>query len=250
MLSWVVGIAEKAKALYLSDDSTSTNGTTLNAKSTSIEIIVSTEHEKVAQHAKEIGVSSIITSEACATGSDRAWATYLALNKSYDAVINLQGDAPLTPPHFITEVMRLLKSSDVKVATPAIRLTWQELDNLRQNKISTPFSGTTVIVNTTGQALWFSKVIIPAMRSEAQLRNLSPYSPILRHVGIYGFKPTALEKFANLPQGTYETLEGLEQLRLLEHNIPINVAVVDHLGQPCFTGVDSPEDIARVEALL
>jgi 3-deoxy-manno-octulosonate cytidylyltransferase (CMP-KDO synthetase) len=246
MLSWVTGLAEKARELYLSD-----HASTDDAKSKKlVDIVVSTEHERVMQHATDIGVRAVITSEACVTGSDRAWATCQALNQSYDAVINLQGDAPLTPPHFITEVIRLLNSPDVQVATPAIKLTWEELDSLRQNKTTTPFSGTTVIINKSGRALWFSKNIIPALRSETQLRSTSPLSPVLRHVGIYGFRPAVLEKFAGLPQGTYETHEGLEQLRLLENDIPIHVAIVDHRGQPCFTGVDSPEDIGRVEALL
>jgi len=246
MLSWVTGLAEEAREMYLSEQPSADEGKDTRV----VDIIVSTEHERVMQHATDIGVRAIMTSESCATGSDRAWATYQALNQSYDAVINLQGDAPLTPPHFITEVIRLLTSPDVQVATPAIRLTWDELDALRKNKITTPFSGTTVITDKSGRALWFSKIIIPALRTEAQLRSASSFSPVLRHVGIYGFRPAVLEKFAAFPQGTYENLEGLEQLRLLENNIPIHVAVVDHFGQPCFTGVDSPEDIGRVEALL
>jgi 3-deoxy-manno-octulosonate cytidylyltransferase (CMP-KDO synthetase) len=246
MLSWVTGLAEKAREMYLAEQA-SFDGA--NAERI-VDIVVSTEHERVVQHAAEIGVTAVMTSESCATGSDRAWATYQALNKSYDAVINVQGDYPLTPPHFISEVIRLLTLSDVQVATPAIRLTWDELDALRRNKTTTPFSGTTVIVDKSGRALWFSKIIIPALRTEQLLRSSSSHSPVLRHVGIYGFRPTALEKFAALPQGSYENLEGLEQLRLLENNIPIHVAIVDHLGQPCFTGVDSPEDIGRVEALL
>lgn len=246
MLAWVTGLAEKARDLYLSEQPSAEDKDTTRV----VDIVVSTEHERVMQHAAEIGVRAVMTSESCATGSDRAWATYQALKQSYDAVINLQGDAPLTPPHFITEVIRLLTSPEVQVATPAIRLTWHELDALRHNKKTTPFSGTTVIIDKSNRALWFSKIIIPALRTETQLRNSSPLSPVLRHVGLYGFRPAVLEKFAALPQGTYENLEGLEQLRLLENNIPIHVAVVDHLGQPCFTGVDSPEDIGRVEALL
>jgi 3-deoxy-manno-octulosonate cytidylyltransferase (CMP-KDO synthetase) len=247
MLSWVVDVAQKAKELYLANEALSINKK--EHKST-VDVLVSTEHEKVARHAKEIGVDSIITSGSCATGSDRVWATYLALEKSYDVIINLQGDSPLTPPHFITKTIELLKSPEVKVATPAIRLSWQELDTLRQDKLTTPFSGTTLITDAAGKALWFSKVIIPAIRIESNLREASPLSPVLRHVGIYGFKPDVLEKFAALSQGFCENLEGLEQLRLLENNIPIDVAIVEHLGYPCFTGVDSPEDIARVEALL
>ena len=246
MLSWVTGIAEKARDLYLAEKPSADGANAPN----SIDIVVSTEHERVLEHATELGIRAVLTSESCATGSDRAWATCQALNESYDAVINLQGDAPLTPPHFIIEVIRLLTLPDVQVATPAIRLTWQELDSLKLNKTKTPLSGTTVIVDKSQRALWFSKIIIPALRTEAQLRDSAPHSPVLRHVGIYGFKPTALERFSSLPQGFYENLEGLEQLRLLENNIPVHVAIVDHQGQPCFTGVDSPQDIGRVEALL
>ena len=131
--------------------------------------------------------------------------------------------------------------------TPVVRLSWAELDELRISKQSTPFSGTTAILDKNNHALWFSKNIIPAIRSEDRG---SPLSPIYRHIGLYGYARTSLERYVTLPQSVYEELEGLEQLRALENGMTIQAVVVDYKGRPAMTGIDSPEDLIRAEKLL
>ena len=82
------------------------------------------------------------------------------------------------------------------------------------------------------------------------MREKSDLSPVWRHIGIYGYSRAMLEKFPKLPEGKFEKLEGLEQLRVLEHGYKIRCVPVDYKGRASMSGVDSPEDIVRAEALI
>lgn len=170
------------------------------------------------------------------------------LGDDFDFVLGLQGDAPFTP---VDALIKLIEAYDnnpsLSVVTPIVRLRWEELDALRENKKTTPFSGTTAVINDKGRALWFSKNILPAIRKE---KRDDEFSPVHQHLGLYGFRYDVLKKFVTLPAGHYETLEGLEQLRLLENDIPIQTVVLEiDLGR-AQAGIDSPEDVQRAEKLL
>ena len=216
-----------------------------------VDILVATEDKRIFDHAQEIGARAVMTPDTCKTGTDRAAAAIEAADLTPDVVLNLQGDAPLTPPHFISDLLMAFTDRPMPdVVTPAYHLPWEDLDHLRKSKKTTPFSGTTVTVKEDGYALWFSKNIIPAIRGEEELRTQSLMSPVLRHIGLYGYKYEALKDFIKLPQSTYEKLEGLEQLRLLENNYTIKVVTIDPQGSPIHGGIDSPEDIAAAEDIL
>jgi len=157
----------------------------------------------------------------------------------------------LTPPSFVRAILQtLLADNTVEVATPIVNLSWDELDEFRDRKTHLPFSGTTVTLDNNANALWFSKQIIPAIRKEEQLRQQSAMSPVFRHVGLYGYRYQTIEKFVQLPEGKYEALEGLEQLRLLENGIKIKTVAVDYQELPSLAGVDTLEDAKKTEALL
>lgn len=215
-----------------------------------IEIVVATDDQRIVAHCEEIGAKHVMTPVSCPTGTDRALAALQTLHSDADNVINLQGDAPLTPPDFITAIIDAFSTSDADVITPVVQLDWSALDALRQSKLTTPFSGTTVTLDATGNALWFSKAIIPAIRDEEKLRSTVALSPIHRHIGVYGYRREMLARFVDLPQGRYEQLEGLEQLRVLENGYRIGCVVVDYAGRPSMSGVDSAEDIIRAEQLI
>lgn len=216
-----------------------------------VDIMVATDDARIGAHCEEIGAPWVMTPASCPSGTDRALAALRQLPGEYDVVINLQGDTPLTPPDFITAMLRAFESDPaIEVVTPAVRLSWPELDQLRTQKRETPFSGTCIIVDTHGNARWFSKQIIPAMRNEEALRQQGDFSPVLRHIGLYGYARKMLETYVTLPVGHYERLEGLEQLRVLEHGYGIRVVQVDYRGRAAMSGVDSPEDVARAEALI
>ncbi|MEM9469577.1 MAG: 3-deoxy-manno-octulosonate cytidylyltransferase [Pseudomonadota bacterium] len=234
MLSRVVQLAQQAVELVGSD----------------IHLAVATEDQRIADHAKEIGVQAIMTSDQCATGSDRVLEALNHIEGDIDFVLGLQGDAPFTPIDALTKIIETFqKNPDHQVITPIINLRWSELDKLREQKKITPFSGTTCATNKEGKALWFSKNILPAIRKEDSMRD-GEFSPVYQHIGLYGFRVDTLKKFVSLPQGHYEKLEGLEQLRLLENNIPIQTITLDIPLGLAQAGIDSPEDIERAEKML
>lgn len=210
-----------------------------------VSVYVTTDDQRIADHAAEINVDCLMTGE-CPTGSDRVLAAAEQLSDTPDFVLNLQGDAPFTPPQAIKALIAAAKKNpEIEVITPVHRLSWDGLDRLRENKEITPFSGTTAVCDENGKALWFSKTIIPAIRQEDRSQDTSP---ILQHMGLYGYALPTLKKFCQMPQGSYEQLEGLEQLRFLENGISVQVTEidVDHLH----AGIDSPEDLERAEAFL
>ena len=218
------------------------------AKIFKADYVVATDHPDIAAHCKQHDLPVVMTDADLPSGSDRALAAANLVAPDADIIVNLQGDAPFTNPVHVDAIIERLSEDEVDIATPAIQLTWEALDDLRKAKRTTPFSGTTVI-ETHGRAVWFSKTIIPAIRKETVLREAGPLSPVLRHVGLYGFRRAALERFVSLPQSHYETLEGLEQLRALETGMYIAVVKVDppRVSSP---GIDTPEDLTRADALI
>lgn len=214
-------------------------------------LMVATDDERIAAHCKEIDVRCVLTSPDCPTGSDRVLDAVRRDGGDYDVIISLQGDAPFTPPAAIASMIKAFaKHRRHEVVTPIVRLRWDELEALREAKHATPFSGTTVTVDADGRALWFSKNIIPALRNEKQLRDTEKYSPVYQHLGLYAYRPDILSRFVDLPQGRYEQLEGLEQLRLLENGIAVQTVTISVDAGMAQAGIDSPEDVARAESLL
>lgn len=214
-------------------------------------VIVATEDSRIFEHADSIhGVTPVMTPASCLTGSDRVLSALDRLNIEPDVVINLQGDAPFTPPHFVSQIAQaLVNFPEYAVATPAVRLSWSELRCLRENKKITPFSGTTVVMDAQQKALWFSKNIIPAIRHEEKLTSAEPFSPVYQHIGLYAYRLSALRQFVALPESTYEAIEGLEQLRLLENDLPVRIELVAHDAYGPISGVDTLEDLQRAERL-
>lgn len=210
-----------------------------------IQIAVATDDERIIDHAKELGTQAIMTG-ACKTGSDRVLDAAHQMDNTPDIILNLQGDAPFIPVSAVRAVLQtLMDNPDIPVATPVVNLSWEKLDHLRENKIHTPFSGTTCTRRNDGRAMWFSKQIIPAVRKEDRESALSP---IYQHLGLYGYRLHALSNFCALPEGHYEKLEGLEQLRFLENDIPVYTAEITEM--PLYSGIDSPDDLSRVEKLI
>lgn len=215
-----------------------------------ITLAVATEDERILKHAEEIGVTAVMTSDDCPTGSDRVLEALSKLGDDFDFVLGLQGDAPFTPPDAPLKMIESFRNNpDIEVVTPVINLRWEELDKLREQKKITPFSGTTAIINNEGRALWFSKNILPAIRKEDKYRD-NEFSPVHQHIGLYGYRVDILKKFVSLPQGHYEQLEGLEQLRLLENGISIQTVKLNVPAGLAQAGIDSPEDVERAEKML
>src|SRR5690606_12936853 len=133
-------------------------------KATGARIVIATDDARIAQHAAEIGVEAVMTDPDLASGTGRCRAAAGIAAPDADFIVNLQGDAPFTPPAHVRALIDNAAKGDV--VTPVISLTWDELDRLRERKKITPFSGTTCIRGSDGRAIWFSKTIVPAIRAE------------------------------------------------------------------------------------
>jgi len=213
------------------------------------QVVVATDDARIADHASKIGAEVAMTAAACNSGSSRACAAALDRPVRPDLVVNLQGDAPFVPPAVVAGLIKTLREGNAEVATPVYQLDWQRLDRLREHKRAAPFSGTTCVRAVDGQALWFSKAILPAIRDEAELRATTSVSPVWQHLGLYAYRMAALEWFAAAPPGVYERLEGLEQLRFLEAGRSIATVAVD-VPTHVMSGIDTPADVALAEATI
>ena len=209
-------------------------------------VFVVTDDERIANACTKFGAGVIMTSPECRNGTERC-AEALAQLHEPDLVINFQGDALLTPPGFVESLIaRMDEDSDALVATPAMRLRSGEVRALQAEEAAGRVGGTTVVTDTGGYALYFSKRLIPHLPAGSLDGELSP---VRLHVGVYAYRPEALERYAATPVSELETLEGLEQLRFLAAGIPVAVVEVE---TPPFAlrELNNPEDVAPIEQAL
>ena len=219
------------------------------ASLTKSDYIVATDDERIAEYARSLGARAVLTDPDLPSGSDRCLAAIECLDSRPDLIINLQGDAPFTPPEYLANLITAAQCSSADLFTIGIQLEWNELEQLRRQKQSAPFSGTTCIRSDDGRALWFSKNIIPALRGEDVLKQNSPVSPVIRHVGLYGYRFDALRRYVDLAPSFYEKLEGLEQLRAIEAGMHVHILLATR-PRISISGIDTPEDVLRAEALV
>ena len=204
------------------------------AKSLS-EVIVATDDSRIAEIARKF-CRVEMTSAEHPSGSDRI--AEVVGRCECDAAVNIQGDEPLIDPAVIDAVARAL--NDAPMSTAATPL-WDEAEYDNPNVVK-------VVVNAAGRALYFSRRTIPFARDAASrpvAEQLAAF-PFLKHLGLYGYRRDALLKLVRFPVGPLEAAEKLEQLRALENGIDIAVVRVFYES----VGVDAPEDVGRVEALL
>ena len=199
------------------------------------EVIVATDDERIAVAARQFCRVEMTRADH-SSGSDRI--AEVAARCECDAVVNIQGDEPLIDPLVINAVAGALASNEMSTAATLIKNP-EDYDNPNVVK---------VVVNAGGRALYFSRRTIPYLRDAASrpvAEQLAAF-PFLKHLGIYGFRRETLLRLVKFPMSPLEQAEKLEQLRALDHGIAIAVVTVDYDS----VGVDTPEDVARVEKLL
>ena len=208
---------------------------------------VVTDDERIATAARGFGASVIMTSPEARNGTERC-AEALDRLGEIDLVVNLQGDALLTPPGFVEALIQHMRTSEDQVATPALRLRPAEVRTLQAEEAAGRVGGTSVVVDGHGRALYFSKRLLPYL-PEGTLDLGEGLSPVRLHVGVYAYRPEALRTYAATPVSDLETLEGLEQLRFLVAGIPVGVVAVE---TPAFAlrELNNPEDVEPIEAAL
>lgn len=210
-------------------------------------VVVATDDARIADHARDIGAEVVMTSEACRNGTERVAETVLNMGETPEIVVNLQGDAPLTPPWFVEELVEGLRAApEADMATPVLRCDGRALTGFLEDRRAGRVGGTTAVFGTGGRALYFSKEVIPYTdRSYAEFET----TPVFHHVGLYAYRPAALSAYADWPVGQLETLEGLEQLRFLENGRHVLCVEVDGKGRQ-FWELNNPEDVPRIESML
>lgn len=205
------------------------------------EVWVAADDARIAQALEGSGVRVAMTSTSHASGSDRLAECAAIAGWSDDAiVVNLQGDEPFAPASGIRRVAELVASSAAPMATLATPF----------DDAQTMFDPNAVklVRNAAGDALYFSRAPVPWHRDAwTQARTSLAPEACLRHIGIYGYRASALRAFTALPRGVLEQLESLEQLRALEGGWRIAVDLAPEAFPP---GVDTPDDLARAEAVL
>ena len=199
------------------------------------EIVVATDDPRIAATAQKL-CRVEMTRPDHPSGSDRI--AEVVARGGWDAVVNIQGDEPLIDPSVINAVASALTTHEMSTAATRIRDS-AEYDNPNNVK---------VVVNTLGDALYFSRRTIPYLREAASgsvSEQLAAF-PFLKHIGIYGYRRETLLRLVQFPVSPLESAEKLEQLRALENGIQIAVVRVQYDS----VGVDTPEDVLRVERLL
>ncbi|WBU56741.1 3-deoxy-manno-octulosonate cytidylyltransferase [Paracoccus sediminicola] len=210
-------------------------------------VVVATDDDRIRDAAEGFGAEVVMTSETCRNGTERCAEAVANLGLSPEIVVNLQGDAPLTPAWFIEDLIAGLRADEqAGVATPVLRCSGQMRADLLADRAAGRVGGTTAVFGTEMQGLYFSKEVIPFAG-----RDYEPDepTPVFHHVGVYAYRPDALAAYPGWPEGRLEKLEGLEQLRFLENGRRLLCVEVEARGRQ-FWELNNPEDIPRIEAML
>lgn len=205
---------------------------------------VLTDDDRIAEAARAFDASVLMTSDNPRNGTERCAEALDLLPEPPDVVVNLQGDAPLTPPHYIEALVEAMADPEVQMATPVLATDPDHLDNLREDRRQGRVGATTAVFRPGGDALYFSKEVLP-FADKAREIGLT----VWHHVGCYAYRPDALRAYAKLPLGTIENAEGLEQLRFLENGIPVRCVEVQARSR-AFWELNNPSDIPLIEAIM
>lgn len=207
--------------------------------------VVATDDATIADFATDAGMAVVMTPADCRNGTERCAAALDAIGEDFDLVVNLQGDAPLTPARYVVAVAeRLKRESRLAIATVAVPATQGVLHHLLADAAEGRVGGTTVVCNRAGHALYFSKSIIPYVAPGSL-----PRQPVLLHLGVYAYRPAALLEYAALEPCELEFQEGLEQLRFLDAGMPVGVAVLEPPEWDMIE-LNNPTDVPLIEAAM
>jgi len=211
-------------------------------ESSAKDVVVAADDPDIASACYSHGVKALLTREDHPSGSDRLAEACAALGLAdREIVVNLQGDEPLISPALLDACARSLDEHDECVMSTVAHPIDDVAEFGNPNVVK-------VVLDAKGYALYFSRAPIPWWRDgyAGGLRRVSAPPP-LRHVGLYAYRAAFLKRFPTLAASPLEQLESLEQLRVLWHGERIAVHVSDERPGP---GVDTPEDLVRVRAML
>lgn len=211
-------------------------------------VYVATDDERIAEHVAGFGGNVLMTPVECRNGTERCAAALEQLPEDPEMVVNLQGDAPLTPAWFVEELVEALRARpDVDVATPVLRADIGHWTALVADRRAGRVGGTTAVFDARHRALYFTKEVVPYLdpATAAGLEML----PVFHHVGVYAYRPDVLRAYGQWPLGPLEKQEGLEQLRFLEQGRTALCVETDAKGRT-FWELNNPEDVEKIEEAL
>ncbi|WP_116132918.1 3-deoxy-manno-octulosonate cytidylyltransferase [Tropicimonas sp. IMCC34043] len=210
-------------------------------------VVVATDDDRIRAEAEGFGAEVVMTSSDCANGTERCADALDRLGMAAEIVVNLQGDAPLTPAWFIADLVAALRGAPwAALATPVLRCDGASLAALRADRAAGRVGGTTAVFDRQDRALYFSKEVIPF--TDDDFAPDAP-TPVFHHVGVYAYRPDALGAYPSWPRGPLERLEGLEQLRFLENGRDVLCVEVEARGRR-FWELNNPEDVDRLETMM
>ncbi|WP_170755483.1 3-deoxy-manno-octulosonate cytidylyltransferase [Ruegeria lacuscaerulensis] len=210
-------------------------------------VVVATDDDRIRAASEAFGAEVVMTSETCQNGTERCAETHANLGAGYDIVVNLQGDAPLTPHWFVEDLIAGLRAApDAGVATPVLRCDGGALNSLLNDRKHGRVGGTTAVFAADHSALYFSKEVVPYT---AQSYAATDDTPVFHHVGVYAYRPDALAAYPTWPTGPLEQLEGLEQLRFMENGRKVLCVEVEAKGRQ-FWELNNPQDVPKLEQMM
>lgn len=211
------------------------------------EVHVVTDDGRIRDHALGFGASVIMTSPEAENGTARCAEALANGAIEADLIVNLQGDAPLTPEWFVEDLIAAMaRDPEAQVATPVLQCDPLTYGHFTEDRKAGRVGGTTAVFNAKHHALYFSKEVLPFIDPE---KVPADNIPVYHHVGVYAYRPTALAAYASWPVSQLETLEGLEQLRFLVNGTTVRCVEVDGRGR-VFWELNNPEDVARINSVL
>lgn len=212
----------------------------------SVGVWVATDDERIAAEVQRFGGKVVMTSPDCANGTERCAEAAGKIDTAAEIIVNLQGDAPLTPSALVPGLVERLRGDPHSaMATPGVRCSSTTLAHLRADEAAGRVGGTTVVFNRAGRALYFSKRILPYLPLEDVIGEV----PVHLHLGLYAYRRSALADYVATPPGALERLEGLEQLRFFDIDLPIAVVASD---PPAWDPIElnNPSDVPVIEQIL
>ncbi len=213
-------------------------------ESEAVRVVIATDDQRIADVAAGFGAEVCMTSEDHPSGTDRLQEVVQKLGYySDDIVVNVQGDEPMVPPRIINQVAHnLMAMPEAGIATLSEPI--ETVDALMNPNV------VKVVTDTRGMAMYFSRAPIPWPR-DAFMSGATSEMPEgfdwQRHIGLYAYRVKMLNDFVRWAPAPLELTECLEQLRALWNGVGIHVAVADEIPP---AGVDTPEDLARVAAIM
>lgn len=202
--------------------------------------VVATDDERIYEAVLSFGGKAEMTSPDHRSGTDRCWEAYLKQGKSYDVVVNVQGDEPFIRASQLEAVKRCFDNPATDIATLVKPFTAADGLEALENPNSPK-----VVLDAQSRAIYFSRSVIPYLRGVERAQWLARHT-FYKHIGLYAFRTEVLRAVTALPQSPLEMAESLEQLRWLENGYRIGVGITDIET----IGIDTPEDLKKAEAFL